>query len=55
MELTRRLLVAVPSLPTGATRSRDGLKTFFLFVAEYGRTAFEEEKGESHVTGILER
>jgi hypothetical protein len=39
IELTRRLLIAVPSLPSGPTRSRAVLKTVILFVAEYGSTA----------------
>jgi hypothetical protein len=36
VELTRRLLTAVPTLPSGATRSRVVLKIVVLFVAEYG-------------------
>jgi hypothetical protein len=39
VELTRRLLTAVPSLPSGPARSRAVLKTVILFVAEYGSTA----------------
>jgi len=34
--LTRRLLTSNPSLPTGVDRPRTILKTFILFVAEYG-------------------
>jgi hypothetical protein len=37
--LTRRLLTAIPSLPSGPARSRAVLKTVILFVAEYGSTA----------------
>jgi hypothetical protein len=39
IELTRRLLIAVPSLPSGPARSWAVLKTVILFVAEYGSTA----------------
>ena len=39
VELTRRLLTAVPSLPSGPARSRAILKIVLLFVAEYGITA----------------
>jgi hypothetical protein len=39
IELTRRLLTAVPSLPSGPAPSRAVLKTVILFVAEYGSTA----------------
>jgi hypothetical protein len=38
VELTRRLLTAVPTLPSGATRSRAVLKIVILFVAKYGST-----------------
>jgi hypothetical protein len=38
VELTRRLLTSVSSLPTGAARPRAVLKTVILFVAEYGST-----------------
>ena len=38
VELTRRLLTSISSLPTGAARPRAVLKTVILFVAEYGRT-----------------
>jgi hypothetical protein len=37
-ELTRRLLTAVRSLPSGAARSRAVLKIVILFVDEYGST-----------------
>jgi hypothetical protein len=33
-----RLLTAVPTLPSGAARSRAVLKIVILFVAEYGST-----------------
>jgi len=39
VELTRRLLTFVPTLPIGPTRSRAVLKIVVLFVAEYGSTA----------------
>jgi hypothetical protein len=39
MELTRRLLTALPNLPPGAARSRAVLKTVVLFISEYGSTA----------------
>jgi hypothetical protein len=39
VELTRRLLTAAPTLPSGAARSREVLKIVVLFVAEYGSTA----------------
>ena len=38
VELTRRLLTAITTLPTGAARRRAVLKTVILFVAEYGST-----------------
>jgi len=38
VELTRRLLTSISSLPTGAGRPRAVLKTVILFVAEYGST-----------------
>ena len=38
VELTRRLLTSISSLPTGAARPRAALKTIILFVAEYGST-----------------
>ena len=39
VELTRRLLTTIPTLPTGAARTRANLKTVVLFIAEYGSTA----------------
>jgi hypothetical protein len=38
VELTRRLLATVPTLPSGAERSRTVFKFVVLFVAEYGST-----------------
>jgi hypothetical protein len=38
VELTRRLLPSLSSLPTGTARPRAVLKTVILFVAEYGST-----------------
>jgi hypothetical protein len=38
VELTRRLLTSISSLPTGAARPRAVLKTVIFFVAEYGST-----------------
>jgi hypothetical protein len=38
VELTRRLLTSISSLPTGADRPLAVLKTVILFVADYGRT-----------------
>ena len=38
VELTRRLLTSISSLPKGAARPRAVLKTVILFVAEYGST-----------------
>jgi hypothetical protein len=38
VDLTRRLLASISSLPTGAARPRAVLKTVILFVAEYGST-----------------
>ena len=38
VELTRRLLTSISSLPTGAACPRAVLKTVILFVAEYGNT-----------------
>jgi hypothetical protein len=38
VELTRRLLTSISSLPSGAARERAVLKTVIFFVAEYGST-----------------
>jgi hypothetical protein len=38
VELTRRVLTSLSSLPTGVARLRAVLKTIILFVAEYGST-----------------
>jgi hypothetical protein len=38
VELTRRLLTSISSLPSGATRTRAVLKPVIFFVAEYGST-----------------
>jgi len=38
MELTRRLLTSIDSVPTGAGHLRAALKNVILFVAEYGNT-----------------
>ena len=38
VELTRRLLTAISTLPTGAALPRAVLKTVIIFVAEYGST-----------------
>jgi hypothetical protein len=38
VELTRRLLTAVPNLPLGTARLRAVLKIYILFVAVYGST-----------------
>jgi hypothetical protein len=38
VELTRRLLKSISSLPTGVDRPRAVLKTVILFVAEYACT-----------------
>ena len=38
VELTRRLLTSIFSLPTGTARPRAVLKTIILFEAEYGTT-----------------
>jgi hypothetical protein len=53
VELTRRLLIAIPSLPSEPARSRAVLKTVILFVSEYGSTA-SEEHGRSPAARILE-
>ena len=45
VELTRRLLTSISSLPTGTVRPRAVLKTVILFVAEYGSTPFEKSTG----------
>jgi hypothetical protein len=39
VQLTRRLLTAVPKFPSEAVRSQAVLKIVVLFVAEYGSTA----------------
>jgi hypothetical protein len=39
VELTRRLLTAAPTLPSGTARSRVVLKIVVLFVPKYGSTA----------------
>jgi hypothetical protein len=38
VDLTRRLLTSISSLPKGAARPRAVLKTVILLVAEYGST-----------------
>jgi hypothetical protein len=38
VQLTRRLLTSISSLPTGAARPRTVLKFVIFFVAEYGST-----------------
>jgi hypothetical protein len=45
VELIRLLLTSIFSLPSGAARPRDILKTVILFVAEYGRMSQEDESG----------
>jgi len=42
VELTRRLLTSISTLPSGAARTRGVLKTVILFVAEYGSTPQED-------------
>ena len=42
VELTRRLLTSISSLPKGAARSRAVLKIVILFIAEYGSTPQED-------------
>jgi hypothetical protein len=42
VELPRRLLMSISSLPTGAARPRAIMKTVILFVAEYGSTPYED-------------
>jgi hypothetical protein len=54
VELTRRLLTDVPTVPSGAERSRAVPKFVVLFVAEYGSTAYKEERGEISVVGLME-
>jgi hypothetical protein len=39
VELTRRLLTSVPTLPAGPARARAVLKIVILFISEYGSTA----------------
>jgi hypothetical protein len=39
VELTRRLLTSIPTLPTGPARTRVVLKIVVLLAAEYGSTA----------------
>lgn len=55
VELTRRLLAALLTLPTGVARSRSNLQTVVLFIVEYGSTVQEDNHGESPETGLLER
>jgi len=38
VDLTRRLLTSIPTLPSGPARTRAVLKNVILFVAEYGST-----------------
>jgi len=38
VDLTRRLLTTISSLPTGAARKRAILKNVIFYVAQYGRT-----------------
>ena len=43
VELTRRLLTSIPSLPSGPDHSRAVLKIVVHFVDEYGSTAQEDD------------
>jgi hypothetical protein len=54
VELTRRLFTAAPTLPSGAARLRALLKIVVLFLAEYGSTAWKDERDESSAVGLLE-
>ena len=45
VELTRRLLTSISSLPTGTARPRAVFNTVILFVAEYGSTPSENSTG----------
>ena len=38
VDLTRRLLTSIPTLPSGPARTRVVLKIVILFVVEYGST-----------------
>jgi predicted metallopeptidase len=38
VEVILRLLISIPSLPSGVARTRDILKTVIVFVDEYGST-----------------
>jgi hypothetical protein len=53
VELTRRLLSAASSLPTGEARPRAVLKTVILFLVEYGCPAWDK-RGKGLATGLLE-
>ena len=55
MELTRRLLTAIPSLLKGTARPRAVLKTVILFVAEYGSTPYEDGPKQNPAPRLLER
>jgi len=43
VELTRRLLISIPTLPFGPARTRAVLRIVILFVAEYGSTTQKDE------------
>jgi hypothetical protein len=45
VELTRRLLTSIFSLPSGAAHPRAILKTVILFEAIYGSTPYEDDSG----------
>jgi hypothetical protein len=42
VELTRRLLTSISTLPTGVVRQRAVLKTIILFMAVYGSTPYDD-------------
>jgi hypothetical protein len=50
VELTRRLLTAVPTLPSGAARSRAVLKIVILFVAELAAHTGAQRTERTHRT-----
>ena len=45
VELTRRLLTSINSLPTGTVSPQAVLKTVILLVTEYGSTPYENSTG----------
>jgi hypothetical protein len=54
VKLIRLLLMSISSLPRGAARPQDAMKTVILSVAEYGSTSLEDGAGQNPTPRLLE-